>query len=416
MFMNNVVMTGITGLRNRGVEALVTTTIEQLQSRQSDLGVTILTNTPDYDLAQLESNNYKNINTVSDCLQAVRKSFMQQFKGKCAKFYKSLAPEYDLIRQSKAVIASGGDMFSSDVGKAQLDLGLRPLKLAIEAKVPVIFLAQSVGPFNRQDAQKWLKLARQSSLITVRENISYNYLTKDLGLSRDIVKKTADSAFLLKPPTSEYVKQTLNYYGIDLEKPKVAIAVSQGISLYSKCDRKKHMNTWCEVIKMIVNQLDAQVLLVPHVQEIWEALDDRIVATKILEALDFDPRVRLAGASHSASEFKGLIGSCDMVIAERMHASLAGLSSGVCTIAVGYSIKADGIMTDLFGKDSANNGLLISIQDFLKSDLACETVKTAWNRRTEVAQQLQAVLPRTKQEAANNFDLIVQTLEKHSAC
>ena len=412
--MNNVVMTGITGLRNRGVEALVTTTIEQLQSRQSDLGITILTNTPDYDQAQLESHNHNNVNTVSDCLQAARKSFTQQFKGKCSKIYKSLAPEYNLIRQSKAVIASGGDMFSSDVGEAQLNLGLRPLELALKAKVPIIFLAQSVGPFNPQDAQKWLKLARQSNLITVRENISYNYLTKDLGLSTDIVKKTADSAFLLKTPTPEYIKQTLNYYGIDPEKPTVAIAASQGISLYSNCDRQRHIKTWCEVIKTIVNRLDAQVLLVPHVQEIWEALDDRIIATKILEALNFDPRVRLAGASHSASEFKGLIGSCDLVIAERMHASLAGLSSGVCTIAVGYSIKADGIMTDLFGKDSASNGLLISIQDFLNSDLACQTVQTAWQRKEEVAEKLKAVLPRVKQEAANNFDLILQTLEQHS--
>lgn len=411
--MNNVIMTGITGLRNRGVEALVTTTIEQLQSRQPDLGVTILTNTPDYDQAQLKSRNYSNVNSVSDCLQAARKSFLQQFKGKCAKLHKSLAPEYNLIRQAKAVIASGGDMFSSDVGEAQLDLSLRPLELARQAKVPVIFLAQSVGPFNNRDAQKWLKLARQSHLITVRENISYDYLTKDLGLSTDIVKKTADSAFLLNPPPADYVERTLNYYGIDSNKPTVAIAVSQGISLYSGCDRQKHLNTWCEVIKTILDKLDAQVLLVPHVQEIWEALDDRIVATRILEALNFDPRVRLAGASHSASEFKGLIGSCDLVIAERMHASLAGLSSGVCTVAVGYSIKADGIMSDLFGKDSANNGLLISIQDFLNSDLACQTVQTAWQRRQEVAKQLQAVLPKVKEEAASNFDLILQTLKQH---
>ena len=408
--MNNVVITGITGLRNRGVEALVTTTIEQLQSRQPDLGVTVLTNTPDYDRAQLKS--YK-ADSVNDPLQSIRKSFLEQFKAKSSKLYKSIAPEYDLIRQSRGVIASGGDMFSSDVGAAKLELALRPLELALHARVPVIFLAQSVGPFNDRDAQKWVKLARRSSLITVRENISYNYLTKDLGLSADLVKKTADSAFLLNPPAPEYVERLLKYYGITRERPLVAVSISRGISLYSKCDRNLHLETWSQAIKTILNDLDAQVIIVPHVQEVWEALDDRLIATELLKAIDFDPRVRLIGGSHSAAEFKGLIGACDLVVAERMHAAIAGLSSGVCTVAVGYSIKAEGIMTDLLGKDSAHNGLLISIQDFLNSDLACQTIRTAWQRRQEIAEQLKAVLPKVKQEAASNFDLILQTLKQH---
>jgi colanic acid/amylovoran biosynthesis protein len=409
--MNNIVITGITGLRNRGVEALVTTTIEQLQRRQPNWGVSVLTNTPDYDRVQLQGYH---ANPVSDSLQSIRKSFIQQLRAKCSHFYKSVAPEYQIISQAKGVIASGGDMFSSDVGATQLSLALRPLELALHAHVPVIFLAQSIGPFNKSDREKWLKLARQSHLITVREEISYSYLTKDLGLPTSLVKKTADSAFLLNPPSSEYVDKLLQFYGINRERPTVAVAVSQGISLYSQCDREQHIQSWCKVIKTIVNELDAQVLVIPHVQEVWEAIDDRILATNILKALDFDPRVRLVGGSHSASEFKGLIGVCDLVIAERMHAAIAGLSSGVCTVAVGYSIKAEGIMSDLLGKDSAHNGLLISIKDFLNCDLARETILTAWQRRNEITTQLQAVLPRVKQEAESNFDLIVQVLNQYS--
>lgn len=403
-----IVISGVTGLRNRGVEALVTTSIEQLQKRLPDLQIVILTDTPDYDLIQL--SKYEGIKVLGDSLQAARKGFVDHIKGKISLLYHPVAPEYKTISTANALIVSGGDLFSSKVGKMQLALGFRPIELALKAKTPVIFLGQSTGPFNENDSKKWCDIANQSQLITVRENISYDYLTKTLGLSTNLVKKTSDSAFLLEPPAREYVNKMLNFYGLNKERPKVALAVSQGIQIYSGCDRQKHLQSWSCLIDMIIEKLGAEVLLIPHVQEIWAGIDDRIFATDLMRYIDFRPHVHLIGANHSASELKGIIGSCDLVVAERMHAAIAGLSSGVPTVVVGYSIKGEGIMTDLLGSQSAHNGMLISIDDFLNSDWACQTIKIGWDRRQEVAQQLREILPKIKQEASDNFDLIAKVL------
>lgn len=95
-----------------------------------------------------------------------------------------------------------------------------------------------------------------------------------------------------------------------------------------------------------------------------------------------------------------------MVIAERMHACIAGLSSGICTVAVGYSIKAEGILNDLMGAEAVQNGLLIPIQQFLDADKATDSIRSAWKNRDAVASQLQSVLPSVKQNSASNFDMI----------
>ncbi|MBW4686914.1 MAG: polysaccharide pyruvyl transferase family protein [Komarekiella atlantica HA4396-MV6] len=398
-------ITGVTGLRNRGVEALLTTTVDQLFKRHPNLTIDILTETPDYDQKRLQQDNVKLLNMATK-----HKDLMQKLRAKGSKFNKSLAPEYSLFKEASIVIASGGDLFTSDYPGA-LGFHLRPLELALHAEIPVVFLGQSIAFKTNNDAQQWLGVARRSKLITVREEFSYKYLTKDLGLSPNLVKHTADVAFLLEPPPPDQVSNLLKSYGVTPDRPVVAIAPSQGITRFSKCDEEQHLKSWFQVINMILNEFDAQVLLIPHAQSTNLGNDDRFIATNLHKSLDFHPRVHLAGADHSASEFKGLISSCDLLIAERMHAAIAGLSSNICTVVVGYSVKAEGIMTDLLGNESVNNGLLISIEQFIDSDSACATIRTAWHRRQEVSEQLKEALPRVRQDAVNNFDMIVEILK-----
>lgn len=407
----NAIITGITGLRNRGVEALVIPTIEQLLQRQPNLAIDVLTLTPDYDAMRLEIFGSK---PIKDHLRNANSTRLRKLRSNLSQFYKPLSIDYQSnvedISKASIVIASGGDVFSSDYGG--LNRHLLPLKLALDAGVPVVFLAQSIGPFKTKDeADAWVEVAQRSKLITVREKLSYNYVTKDLGLDPSLVKHTADPAFLLNPPSREIIAKILSNYGIDQNKPKIAIAPSQGICRYAAQDYDKHINVWSQVVQLMIKEFKAQVLIIPHVQEIDANNDDRIFATQLLKALNYNPDVRLAGADHTASEFKGLIGACDMIVAERMHPAIAGLSSGICTMPVGYSVKAEGIMNDLFGSEALHNGLLISIQQFLNADVACEAIIQCWNKRHEVANQLNQVLPKVKQAAATNFDMITEILK-----
>ncbi|MGH1394758.1 MAG: hypothetical protein ACRAVC_12100 [Trichormus sp.] len=63
-------------------------------------------------------------------------------------------------------------------------------------------------------------------------------------------------------------------------------------------------------------------------------------------------------------------------------------------------------MTDLLAAVALHDSLLVSIQKFLDVNLACEAVSNYWQKRHEVANHLNQVLPSLKQAAADNFDMI----------
>jgi colanic acid/amylovoran biosynthesis protein len=299
-------------------------------------------------------------------------------------------------------------VFSSVYGS--LSRHLKPLELALEAGVPVVFLAQSIGPFSTPaDAKAWLAVAQRAALITVREATSYRYVTEELGLAEARVALTADPAFLLEAADAATVRSMLAQLGIVPERPLIAVAASRGISRFTACDSRKHQAHWESLISRILEELDAQVLLIPHVQDTFTPNDDRLLATEILRSLGFHPRLHLAGADHTAAEFKGLISMCDLVVAERMHAAIAGLSSAVCTLAIGYSVKAGGIMNRLLGERSAAE-VVIPFADFLNPDLAWSRLCAAWRERESISATLREALVAVRAEAALNFDLIAQLI------
>ncbi|MBW4550854.1 MAG: polysaccharide pyruvyl transferase family protein [Aphanocapsa sp. GSE-SYN-MK-11-07L] len=397
-----VALTGITGMRNRGVEAIIVPTIQQLHQRNPNLEIDVLTRTPDYDQLRLKSDRV-NIGLEEDYLKVPSRK--KRWLAKILPGYKLPAP---LISNASVVIVTGGDLFGSDYGVSSVKRHYRPLELALDAGVPVIFLAQSVGPFKTEaEAELWLSVARRAKLVSVRETFSNDYVTKTLGLPETQVKLTADPAFLLKTPEPQILSNLCEYYGLSADRPVVALGVSNAICRYAGGEYENHLQSWQKAIAMILDEFDADVLIIPHVQEISPFNNDRFIATELLKRFNFNPRIKLADAEHSASEFKGLISSCNMVIGERMHSCFAGLSSGVCTVAVGYSVKAEGVMTDLFGAEFIKNRLLISVQDFMDEKKARETIGNAWNYRTQAAEKLRDEVPKFKLAASSVFDLIV---------
>lgn len=404
----NVVFTNLTGFRNRGVEAMVVPTIEQVLQHSRNGIITILTPMPDYDSRRVQSPNVEIV--ANDFIVDYPKNIIRRTLRSLANVV-GKRPWYDhhnankILRSASLIIALGGDVFSSVYGG--LDRHLQPLRYSQKYGIPVVFMAHSIGPFHtRHEIKKWTRVARQSSLITVRETKTYNYLRNELDLPFDLVHQTADPAFLLEPCPKETVERLLKFYGIDKDRQFVSLAISQGISRFSGVDRSEHFQAWCQVIKTLIDNHEIQVLLIPHVQNTAVTNDDRLIATKLVENFNYDPRIRMVGGDHSASEFKGLIAASDMVVAERMHAAIAGLSSGVCTVVVGYSVKAQGIMTDVLGAELVKNGLVIPVQEFVNGGTSGDNILTAWQLRGEVENILRDAVPRFRDLAARNFELL----------
>lgn len=195
----------------------------------------------------------------------------------------------------------------------------------------------------------------------------------------------------------------------DKSSPLIAVAASNLISRYSSGGDIKHINAWRQIIQRFVDVYGAKVLLIPHVQESYS--DDRVIATEIWRELKFDNRVTVLASELTASEYKGIISSCDMVLAERMHAAIAGFSSGVCTIPVSYSIKAQGITSQLYKSSEFNvSDVCISVDDLLDLEYSIPHIDKVWNERSRHAAILQAQRSENQRLAMLNLELLYDVL------
>lgn len=407
------IVTGVTSFRNRGVEALVTTLVEQLRRRLPNPEFLVLDRGPEYDASRIEIPGVRFAFdlTPKPAISSRARALLLKLSGQV----KALAPDYQAVlsefETADLVVATGGDVFASEYGHRSLVSHLAPLRVALGCGRPIFFAAQSIGPFRTDaDRQAFLQVAEHAAGISVREGKSYAYLTQDLRLPPSLVTHTADPAFLLAKPGPDRLPGLRAYHGFAPHVPVVALAPSQAICHWMNSDPARHFDAWCAVVRLVLDEMNAGIVLVPHVQEVSPLNDDRVLATRIVRHFGFDPRIRLAGADFSAQEFKGIVGECDLVISERMHASIAGLSSAVCTVAVGYSVKAEGILCDLFDPPLVRDGLLLALQDFLDPQVAREKIRHAWRTRDAVRTHLLRVLPDVRRRADLTFDLVADRM------
>lgn len=398
---SSLILTGVTGLQNRGVEALVTALLAGIRACEIDGEITVLTSTPEYDSNQLSSSANVRENSLHFSV-ASRSAHLRRFINTLLGRSDSVRETADLIKGSRHVIATGGDVFSSDYGS--MAAHLNPLNIAQKNGVPYTFLAHSIGPFRTQyESELWSRFARGAALITTREHLSFEYVTKNLGIPEDKVAHTADVAFLLQTPSAEELDRLWQQYDLKSE-PFVAVVPSRGFSRFANLKPSEHMDSWVRTVAYIRNQLGMRVLLVPHVQGPSVGNDDRIMATEILRRFSWDRGLTLAGADHTASEYKGLISGCGLVITERMHAAIAAMDTMVPLLVVGYSVKARGILEDTLGSEASH--ALVSADEFLTPGVVEQRLPEVLSRGPQTKEILARSLPEVRRRARRNFELL----------
>lgn len=408
--MSDYIITGVTGFRNRGVEALVQTNIEGIKSVHKEANITVLSDTPDYD--QIRGVSYGESKYKDDMFRTRKARLIKKLPTQTHKVLpnflnKDFEQGLSLLEQSKVVIATGGDVFSSDYGDSNEHLF--SIELAQRMGKKTVFLAHSIGPFKQKnEANNWKRIAEQADLVTVRESYSKDYLVKELGLDNNKILLTADTAFLLDPPNEMTIDKLAGFYNIDFSKPSIALSISQGIKQFAGLNSNAHFNTWKEIIRIALNELKVQIIIIPHVQERYAFNDDRIVAHLLAKEFDYNPNIKLISGDHSASEYKGLISKANLVIAERMHAAIAGLSTCTPTSVLGYSIKARGIMNDIFSNEAEEKEWIIPVNELLGKPNISSWLRGLWDNRDLMTEMLQNEIPRVKKLAFDNFEMLAK--------
>jgi colanic acid/amylovoran biosynthesis protein len=284
-------------------------------------------------------------------------------------------PEHELAAERERLVASadllittGGDLHTADYGVSSRYLAA-PLA-AQEHKVPVAMLAHSVGPFTDPDeAAVWSTAAQRCPVLTARETISWRYIVDDLGLPEDQVTLAADPAFLLQAAPAGQVDDILAGIGIQPGQPYVCLAPSKGIAAFRNLPEHEHTSALLSLVNCLVSRWRLPILLLPHVHDSRAHNDDRRLAADLADHVAHSA-VRPVSGALTAAEYKAITARSVLTIAERMHAAIAALSSGVPTVAIGYSQKFLGILADTYGDTVPLDLVHIGVEPFVNDDKA----------------------------------------------
>lgn len=403
-------ITNMGWFRNKGCEATTKVIVREITKLESDARFRIFTYDPIYDARWMAED--PNVLFILDPLKhgywfSRRKWLYMLLLGKLRRKVTTGRGLKD-FQWTNVVLSTGGDIFGSIYGG--LARHLHPIQIATSFNKSTILLGHSIGPFEREQERKaFIKTMQHVPLITTRESLSLEYV-KNMNLKNTKVELTADPAFCLSPVDTQHVHELWRIYHLPHNQHVIAVAPSQPIANWGKISYASHFEALQALIKFLTNELEYHVMLIPHVREPSRIADDSVVCETLYRKLGFPENVTVISLDHSAEEIRGIIARCDLLIAERMHAAIAGLSQEVPTLVVGYSVKAEGIIGDIFGFDNVENYMIPITK--LSAEALRERVENILEKRHKIVQYLSSVMPRVKAQAKRNFTLTMDFLRQ----
>ena len=416
--MKRVLITTAGNSLNKGEMAMVLSTTSILKKYISDISFTILSkrlavdreNYKKYNLNVIEQHwikkNNSNLKTLLFTGLETSRTLSYGIVWRLLNNFKFdlKSPYINVFRQHNMIIELSGDCFTDGYGVIPYFYYLFPLVMGILLKKDVVIYAQSIGPFESNIMKHiGIVILNRCKLVTIREDITKNYLEK-IGYNNFI--STADSAFLLDPMPLKKIDSII----LHDSKPLIGICISESLSRYSKLNGSKneynsHIDMMVKVIDYLTEQLDANVLLIPHVYDTVGGHDDRIIEHTCYSKSKNKNKIKLIKEEYSPDILKEIISHCDLFIGSRMHSTIAAASTHVPTIAIAYSHKTHGIIGSLLEQEE----YVIDVKDMDYDNIVFK-IHSAWKDRKMIRRKLEIKIPLIKEKSALNGKLVKEIL------
>lgn len=330
--MKNILIYGLNSFKNRGCEALLLST-EKIIKKQSNYKITAATFDFNY------NKKFHNEILKGYVKHYKKESELTKKEKKLLKIYKNMPFDYNNfellfqkdvvkeINQSDICISIGGDNYCYGYNEWLYALN----KVSKERNKKLILWGASL--FEEINDLKLVEDLKKYDLLFIRESFSYNALLPYIKKEKMIL--APDPAFILE---TKEIKLNSWYKGrkvIGLNLSPLTI------------NNEESYNSIYKLIDYIILKTEYSVCLIPHVKT--NNCSDLEVLEKIYSKYKENDRVFLERKNYNCLEIKYIISKFEFLIASRTHASIAGYSSSVPTLVIGYSIKSKGIAKDIFG-------------------------------------------------------------------
>ncbi|MDX2175408.1 MAG: polysaccharide pyruvyl transferase family protein [Candidatus Sumerlaeia bacterium] len=383
-----IALIGVSGLRNRGMEALVAVLVDGLKARHPDARIRMFTKVSDYEkrycagdpCVSLESSI---VEGATDRLRAVI--------GRVAA--PRLHPHFATLRGADLIVFTGGDVLTDSYGPGSYEHFLRQLELAIATGRPVAAPALSAGPLPKGASPvRLLRAFERLAHLSFREERSLAF-ARSIGLRRD-APVVPDLAVLLRPTERPAAV------------PPVLIAPSMGFARWSGLDGAAHLDALARFAGHALREWGAPVGIVAHTHERNPEADDRRIAAELAERIGGAPVVY--EEDQPAAWYKARLASAEFVLAERMHAAVGAFSSGVPGMVLAYSLKAHGLAGLVGSPGEGGPPPCADSKELLEGDTWIDRTDAIWRERQRWRVHLAEVSAAWRRGAESVLDSVAE--------
>lgn len=314
---------------NRGCEAIARGTIQILDILpQNYIG---FSREIENDIITGIEKQISYINTKYDFLKKILIKVINKLKIKDKEkyvYYLRYSNFLKTINQDEICFITGGDMLC--YGNNQVNYIVDYLH---NKNITTVLWGCSFGEENYTSEK--FKALSECSLITVRESLTYEYMTNKLGLKQVLLYP--DPAFVLAPESINLP----SYFENDCVGINLSNFVSGSVNA-TTCFEKNVIN----LMEYILSETTMTIVFIPHV--FWEEQDDRITCKYFKNKFKESNRIQILDTYKlNYCQIRYAISKCRFFLGARTHAMISAYSVCVPSIALGYSIKSKGISKDL---------------------------------------------------------------------
>ena len=330
--MDDIILYSHCGSQNHGCEALARCFTDMFKDHELSLYSFDKSSDEYYGMDKIVKIKNSGINKKDDFLQWFLYSVLNRLKiiGNKQKLYCNL---YKCDSTSVALSVGGDNYCYPELLKELVYVNNRLRECGVRTVLAGCSIEPELLTLSNTELIKDLK---GYDAIIARESITYNALIS-CGIEKNVFL-CPDIAFMLRPEYDAF-SEALE------EKKYVGINISPMIMDYCK-DSNLVMENYCQLIQYILDELNLDVLLIPHV--VADNSNDIYTIKKLKEKFPTDRVISIN--DQGCEKIKGIISKCRFFVGARTHSTIAAYSMCVPTLVVGYSVKAKGIALDLFGE------------------------------------------------------------------
>lgn len=386
--MKKIVLYGVSTFKNRGVEAIVNSTINQIDLNKYQLTA------GSYDLEYNKKFYKDKIKYVNHN----KKDSLNEEEKELEKKYQDMPFDYnnfELLYQGDVVkemedadicISVGGDNYCYVPASWLYALDNKSRQLG---KKTVLWGSSLFEEINDVDL---INNLNNFDVLVIRESLTLDAVKK--YIDEDKIIYAPDPAFSMKTKEIKLNKWYKNRDYVILNVSPLTIKNDVGYQAV------------INLMKHILKDTEYSICLLAHVTT--EDCNDLDILTKLKNEFKKEERVYLEEGEYDCEELKYIISKSKITVAARTHASIAAYSTCVPTLVIGYSVKSKGIAKDLFGE--YENYVIDSKK--ITTPLFIEKFDYINKNKKEITKILKQQMPSIKEKASHIFDKVIEKLDE----